>query len=182
MKPWQLNNKVNNLTGRLADPISSGIKFDFNSFSEAEKLLFAKVDEIEEKYRQTGSEEVLVENADLIFKNMEVILRRVTELYCYAVPMVLGCDGSHEIVEYFFRLHFHNFQSDLSECLAHVRTWSEKDREEFLLDLKQNGAPFFRLPRGYSDKEVNDLINSKDLNKQEEKEEHAIKLKEEFVQ
>ncbi|MGA2682384.1 MAG: hypothetical protein ABSF44_11375 [Candidatus Bathyarchaeia archaeon] len=141
------------------------------SFSDAEKLLFAKVDEIEEKYRQTGSEEVLVENADLIFKNLEVILRRITELYCFVVPMILGCDGTHEIVEYFFRLNFYNFQADLSKCLAHVRTWSDKYREEFLLDLKQNGASFFRLPRGYTDKEVNDLINSKDLGKQEEKEE-----------
>ena len=147
------------------------IKLDFNSFSEAEKLLFAKVDEIEEEYRQTGSEELLVEKGDLIFKSLEVMLRRITELYCFAVPKVLGCDGTHDIVEYFFRLHFYNFQEDLSECLAHIRTWSEKDREEFLLDLKQNGASFFRLPRGYSDKEVNDLINSKDLNKEEGKEE-----------
>ena len=85
--------------------------------------------------------------------------------------MVFGCDGTHEIVEYFFRLHFYNFEVDLSECLANVRTWSEKDREEFLLDLKQHGASFFRLPRGYSDKEVSDLINSKELGKQEEKEE-----------
>jgi hypothetical protein len=66
MKPWQLNSRVNNLSKQLADPINPGIKIDFNSFSEAEKLLFAKVDEIEEKYRQTGSEELLVENADLI--------------------------------------------------------------------------------------------------------------------
>ena len=175
MKPWQLNNKVNNLTKQLADPINPGIKIDFNSFSEAEKLLFAKVDEIEEKYRQTGSEELLVENADLIFKNLEVILRRITELYCFAVPTVLGCDGTYEIVEYFFRLHFYNFQADLTECLAHVRkTWTEKDRQEFLSDLKQNGAPFYRIPRGfneYNDKELGELNNSKASGKPEEKEE-----------
>ena len=43
MKPWQLNNRVNNLTKRLADPIKSLIKIDFDSFSEAEKLLFLKL-------------------------------------------------------------------------------------------------------------------------------------------
>ncbi len=135
MKPWQLDNRVNNLTKQLADPINPGIKIDFNSFSEAEKLLFAKVDEIEEKYRQTGSEELLVENADLIFKNLEVMLRRITELYCFVVPMVLGCDGTHDIVEYFFRLHFYNFQDDLSECLAHVRKPG----------LRKIGKSFFRI-------------------------------------
>jgi hypothetical protein len=74
LKPWEIDNRVNNLTKQLADPINLGIKIDFNSFSEAEKLLFNKVDEIEEKYRQTGSEHLLVENADLISKNLEVIL------------------------------------------------------------------------------------------------------------
>ena len=174
MKPWQLNNKVNNLTKQLADPIRPGIKIDFNSFSDPEKLLFAKVNEIEEKYRQTGSEELLVENADLIFKSMEVMLRRITELYCFTVPMVLGCDGSHEIVEYFFRLHFYNFQADLSECLEHVRkTWTENDKEWFLSDLRQNGALFYRIPRGfneYNDKELGELNNSKAPGKPEEKE------------
>ena len=143
MKPWQLNRKLNRLSEQLADPIHTEIKLDVNSFSEAEKLLFRKVDEIAEKYRQTGSIEVLVENSDLISKNLEVFLMRVRELYCYAVPMVLGCDETNEIVEYFFRLHFYNFEADLTECLAQVSKWSEKDREEFLLDLRKNGAIFF---------------------------------------
>ena len=104
------------------------IRLDFDSFSEAEKLAFSKVGEIVEKYRQTGSEDALVENTDLISKNLEIIFRRVTELYCYVVPMVLGCGGSQEIVEYFFKLHFYNFEADLNECLANVRKWSEKDR------------------------------------------------------
>jgi len=169
MKTRDLARRVEFLSKTLRNQSSGSIiRLDFNSFSEAEKLLFAKVDEIEEKYRQTGSEEDLVENADLIFKNREVILRRVTELFCYTVPMALGSDGTHEIVEYFFRQHFYNFEADLSECLAYVRTWSEKDREEFLLDLKQNGAFFFRLPRGFNehnDKCVGELNNSKDLDK-----------------
>jgi hypothetical protein len=65
--------------------------------------------------------------------------------------MVLGSGGSYEIVEYFFKLHFYNFEADLIECLANVRKWSEKDREDFLLDLKQNGSMFFRIPRGFTE-------------------------------
>ena len=166
MKPWQLNGRVNRLSEQLANPIPTEIKIDVNSFSETEKILFRKVDEIAEKYRQTGSVELLAQNLDLISKNLEIILNRVRELYCAVVPMVLGCDETNEVVEYFFRLHFYNFEADLTECLAHIRTWSEKDREEFLLDLRKNGSIFFRIPRGFGDydsKEFNDLKNSKDL-------------------
>ena len=100
------------------------------------------------------------------------MLRRITELYCFAVPMVLGYDGTHDIVEYFFRLHFYNFQADLTECLENVRkTWTEKDMEEFPSDIKQNGAPFYRIPRGfnaYNNKELGELNNSKASGKPEE--------------
>ena len=168
MKPWQLNRRVNRLSEQLADPIHNQIKLDVGSFSEAEKTLFRKVDEIEEKYRQTGSMEGLVENSDLISKNLEVFLMRVRELYCYAVPIVLGCDETNEVVEYFFRLHFYNFEADLTECLAQVNKWPKKDREKFLLDLRKNGPILFRIPRGFGDhdgKELCNLNNSKDLKK-----------------
>jgi hypothetical protein len=168
LKAWQLNRRVNRLSEQLANSIHSEIKLDFDSFSEAEKLLFRKVDEIAEKYRQTGSVELLVENSDLISKNLEVILSRVGELYCYVVSMVLRCDVSSEVVEYFFRLHFTNFEADLTDCLAQVGAWSEKDREEFVLDLRKNGPILFRIPRGFGDydgKEFSDLNNSKDLEK-----------------
>ncbi len=168
MKPWQINRKVNRLSEQLADPIHTEIKLDANSFSEAEQLLFRKVDEIAEKYRETGSIEGLVENSDLISKNLEVFLMRVRELYCYAVSTVLGCGSSNEVVEYFFRLHFYNFEADLTDCLAEVNKWSESDREEFLLELRRNGSIFFRIPRSLGDhdgKEFSDLNNSKDLEK-----------------
>jgi hypothetical protein len=148
----ELNRRVDDLGEKLKDTtLGSVIHIDFNSFSEAEKLVFRKVDEIDEKYRQTGSEAVLAENADLISKNLEIILRRVTELYCYVVPVVLGLGDSFEIVEYFFKLHFYNFEADLAECLVNVRKWSEKDSEDFLLDLKQHGSLFPRIPRGFNE-------------------------------
>ena len=143
MNNMQLAKRVENLSDKLKDSSSGNlVHIDFNSFSEAEKLLFAKVDEIEEKYRENGSMKFLAENSDLIFKNLEVIFRRVRELYCYVVPEVLGCNGNKEIVEFFFRLHFYSFEADLAKCLANVRRWSEKDKEEFLLDLRKNGGFF----------------------------------------
>ena len=153
MKNADLFRRLEGLGEKLADKTSGGmIHIDFDSFSEEEKLLFRKCDEIEAKFLQTGSMEPFAENFDLILKNLEVILRRVREMYCYVVPMVLGSDGSKEIVEYFFKLHFYNFEVDLAECLSHVRTWTEKDRCEFLADLVKNGPAFFRIPRGFNDR------------------------------
>jgi hypothetical protein len=143
--------RVESLSEKLEDKDSgSMLRLDFDSFSEAEKRLFRKVDEIEQKF-QTGSLEATAEDFDLVYKNLEVILRRVRELYCYVVPMVLGSDGSKEIVEYFFKMHFYNFEADLIECFMNVSTWTEKDRCEFLCDLRESGSVFYKIPRGFND-------------------------------
>jgi hypothetical protein len=153
LKNAHLFRRVESLGEKLADKNAGHmIHIDFDSFSEEEKSLFCKVDEIEAKFLQTGSMEPFAENFELVLKNLEVILRRVREMYCYVVPMVLGCDGSKEIVEYFFRWHFDNFEADLAECLRNVNTWTEKDRCEFLSDLQKNGSFFYRIPRGFNDR------------------------------
>ena len=79
---------------------------------------------------------------------------------------MLAGGQNKEIVDYFFKLHFYNFDADLAECLNHLRTWTDKDREEFLSELKEYGANFFRIPRGYNErncKEISDLKDSNDL-------------------
>jgi len=168
MDSSQLSKRIDGLSLKLKDISGEMIKIDYDSFSQAEKLLFDKVDKIEAEYRQTGSSELLAQNADLIFKNIEIIQRRVTELYCYIVPLALGCDGTREIVKYFFDLHFYNFQVDLTECLRHIRSkWGKKDVDEFLLDLKKNGSPLFRIPRGFNEynrAEQSVFCDSADLN------------------
>ncbi len=152
MKNERLFRRVESLSEKLADKTSGNlVHIDFDSFSEEEKHLFRKVDEIEEKFLQTGSMEPAAENFELIYKNLEVILRRVREMYCYVVPMVLGSDGTKEIVEHFFKLHFYNFEADLTECLKKVRTWTEKEQRDFLSDLQKNGPCLFRIPRGFND-------------------------------
>ena len=157
--------RVEVLSEKLKDPTANGrIYLDFNSFSEAEKTLFRKVQEIEEEFQRTGNENLLLENADFILKPSEIIAKRVTELYCHVMTTILACDEKREIVDYFFKLHFYNFETDLVECLAHLRNWTDRDREEFMLDLKKNGTHLFRIPRGFDKsycKELSDLINSK---------------------
>jgi hypothetical protein len=173
----QLSKRIDCLNEKLKDVSGEIIKIDYNSFSQAEKLLLAKVDKIEAEYRQTGSGELLAQNADLILKNIEIIQRRVTELFCYITPLALGCDGTHEIAKYFFDLHFYNFQVDLIECLRHFRSkWDQKDVEEFLLDLKKNGSPLFRIPRGFNEYNCKELIafcDSADLDENSDENEES---------
>jgi hypothetical protein len=153
LKNAHLFRRLDSLCDKLADKTTGNlVHIDFDSFSEEEKRLFRKCDEIEAKFLQTGSMEPFAENFELICKNLEVILRRVRDMYCYVVPMVLGCDGSKDIVEYFFKLHFYNFEVDLSECLSHVRVWSEKEKGEFLSVMAKNEPAFFRIPRGFNDR------------------------------
>jgi hypothetical protein len=150
---------VDGLSKELTDPGSGGIvHLDFESFSEAEKLLFRKVEEIEAEFLRTGTTENLEKSTELILKNFEVIMRRVTELYCFAVPICLGSVVTREIAEYFFKLHFYNFEADLSECLQHVRTWSDEEREEFVADFKKNGSMLFRIPRSFGEDDT-DLMD-----------------------
>ena len=151
MKNAHLFRRLDSLGEKLADKNSGGmVHLDFESFSEEEKRLFRRVDEIEAKYLQSGSWEP--EGDELLHKNLEVILRRVREIYCFTVPLALGSYATREIVEYFFKLHFLNFEADLAECLSHVRTWKEKDQSDFLADLAENGPRFFRIPRGFNDR------------------------------
>ena len=97
------------------------IRIDFKSFSDAERILFQKVDKIEEEFKKTGDEEILLKNAELLLKPSEVILRRITDLYCYVATTLLAGGQNKEIVDYFFKLHFYNFETDLCECLSHLR-------------------------------------------------------------
>jgi hypothetical protein len=167
VKNFELAKRIENLTNKINDPdTESIIHLDFESFSEAEKVLFRKVEEIEEEFKKTGDQEILFKNAEFLLKPSEIIFRRITELYCYVATTVLACGESREIVDHFFKLHFYNFEVDLAECLEKTRTWTDKEKEEFLQDLKRSGTHLFRFPRGFDKdycKELCNLLNSKEL-------------------
>ena len=167
VKNFALAKRIDNLSKKINDPNPEGIiHIDFESFSDAERILFRKVDEIEEEFKKTGKEEILLKNAELLLKPSEVIFRRITELYCYVATTLLAGGQNKEIVDYFFKLHFYNFETDLAECLNHLRAWTDKDRAEFLSELKEYGANMFRIPRGCNERnceEISDLKGSNDL-------------------
>ena len=91
--------------------------------------------------RQKGNEELLLKNGDLIYKSIEVMFKRITDLYCYTIPKAItGLTAiDHEIVNHFFQLHFWNFETDLFECILNLQKWEENDIQKFHCDLKKYG-------------------------------------------
>lgn len=141
---------MGDLSEKLKDVPFEGIRIDFDSFPEPEKQLLRKILEIQEKNGSEPSAEVVEANAEFIFKAREVIGWRVLELFMFVMKELLD----DEIEEWYFKLHLGNFLADLNECLQRVRKWSEKDREEFLSHMKQDGMmnKFVRIPRGFNDR------------------------------
>jgi hypothetical protein len=141
--------------------VSSGvIRLDFDSFTEPEKQLFNKIWEIEQEYGFSPPADVIEANTELIFKAREIIGWRVIQLFIFVMKELLDND---EIEEWYFKLHFYNFLEDLKECLANVRKWSDKDREEFLCDMKQNDMmnKVFRIPSRLNEHNTREAKNKK---------------------
>ena len=153
---------MGNLSEKLKDVPFEGIRVDFDSFPEPEKQLLRKVLEIREKYGPEPPADVIEANKEFIFKAHEVISWRVLELFMFVMKELLD----DEIEEWYFKLHLGNLFADLKECLQRVRKWSDKDREEFLKDMKESGMlnKGFRFPRGSGVVDV-----KKRRNKQERK-------------
>jgi hypothetical protein len=147
LKSWQLDRRVDALSEKLKPVSSDVIRLDFDSFTEPEKQLFNKIWEIQEEYGSSPPAEVIEANKELIFKASEVLSWRVLQLFMFVMKQLLEHD---EIEEWYFKLHFYNFFADLSDCLKNVRRWSDKDREEFLRDMKEHDMmnKVFRIPRG----------------------------------
>lgn len=161
MKTWKLDRKIGNLSEKFRTVPSEGIRIDFDSFPEPERLLLRKVWEIEEKYGGSPPADVIEANAEFIFKAREVVGWRVLQLFMFVMKELLGAD---EIEEWYFKLHFYNFFEDLKECLERVRNWSKKDREEFLKDMNENGMmnKVFRIPRGFNEHNMAEGENKKE--------------------
>ena len=147
-----MNRHLEKLSEKLIDTtVDSHLTLNFSSLSEAEQSLFERVNEISEEYHRTGNEELLVKNNDLIRKDINIMHKRVTEMYCYTVLMTIcGLTGLDEqIVKYFFELHFLNFEADLFECVRNLQTWEKSDCQEFFNEQEGKTRKYYSIPRSY---------------------------------
>ena len=111
---------------------------DLGSFSEPEQRLFCRIQEIIEKYAPaTPPKDVLDKNRALWNKGLEVLGRRVTELYVETIPSLLCCD---ELERWYFKLYYYNFWLDWQEKLEEVRKMPQEHRETVISDYTKSGV------------------------------------------
>lgn len=148
MKSWELNRRVGSLAERLgAEHEEHVARIDFNSFSEAEKVLVRKIWELQEEYGENLPASVLEANKDLVFKASEILLKYVVDTLKFALLCFMG-NPENKVQRWYFDLHFYNFFADLSECLQNVKKWPDKEAELFLQFLAEGGrGKVFRFPQ-----------------------------------
>lgn len=147
MKPWQLNRRINGLSEDLADSVKTETRIDFNCLSEPERQLFSKVQEIIDKYAPgIPPQDVIVKNADLWYKGLEIFARRAMDLFVEVMPASLCCD---ELEEWYFKVYFYNFWLDWMESIEQLRKMPKEKRDALLLERREMGLldKVFRIPR-----------------------------------
>ena len=147
MKPWQINRKVGKLTRKLDDSAKSETRIDFNCFTEPERKLFERVQEIIDKYAPASPpQDVIEKNADLWYKGLEIFARRAMELFVEIMPASLCCD---ELEEWYFKIYFYNFLYDWLESVQKLREMPKEKRDALISERKEMGMldRVFRLKR-----------------------------------
>ena len=147
MKPWQLNKKINGLSNQLDSSIETETRIDISSFSEAERILLDKVQEIVDKYAPaTPPKDVIEKNADLWYKGLEIFGRRATELFVDVVSDSFCCD---ELEKWYFKLYFYNFCLDWQESMQQLRKIPKEQHDTLLCERREMGLldKVFRLKR-----------------------------------
>lgn len=147
MKPWQLNRRVGQLSADLEPSAESGTKIDYNCFTEAERALFDRIQEITDKYApQPPPADVIAKNGDLWNKGLEIFSRRATELFVEVIPASFCCD---ELEEWYFKLYFYNFWLDWTEHVKELRKMPKEQHNELLCERREMGILniVFRIPK-----------------------------------
>jgi hypothetical protein len=110
LKPWQINRKIKGLSSRINVSVKTETRIDINCFSEPERRLLDKVQEIVDKYAPSGPpKDVIEKNADLWYKDLEIFGKRATELFVEIAPASFCCD---ELETWYFKVYFYNFWLD----------------------------------------------------------------------
>jgi len=147
LKPWQLNRRMCTLSEELADSAKTETRIDFSCLTEPERQLFDRVQEIMDKYAPASPpQDVIVKNADLWNKGLEIFARRSVELFVEVLPASLCCD---ELEKWYFKLYFYNFWLDWLESVQPVHKMPKERREALVSERREMGLldVVFRIPR-----------------------------------
>jgi hypothetical protein len=147
LRPWQLNRKVQGLSSKLEDPAKTETRFDYNCFSEPERKLLDKVQEIVDEYAPgSPPQDVIEKNADLWYKGLEIFGRRAMELFVEIMPASFCCD---ELEEWYFKIYFYNFLLDWIESVKDLREMPKEELDALIVERRGMGMldRVFRLKR-----------------------------------
>jgi hypothetical protein len=147
LKSWQLNKKVKGLSSRINDSVKTETRIDINCFSEPERKLLDKVQEIVDKYAPSGPpQDVIEKNSDLWYKGLEIFGRRAMELFVEVIPDSFCCD---ELEEWYFKVYFYNFWLDWLESVEQLREMPKERHDALLYERREMGLldKVFRIPR-----------------------------------
>ena len=147
MRNWQLNNRVNLLSRRLAATAKTDTRIDWNCLTEPERQLLLKFQEITDKYAPAmPPKDVIEKNADLWYKGLEIFGRRATELFVEVLPASFCCD---ELEEWYFKIYFYNFLLDWMDSVKELRAMPKEKHDELLCERREMGMldRVFRLHR-----------------------------------
>lgn len=139
MNVRDLSRRVDELSAKLPDEPEERIgRFDISTFTEQEKVLLSKVDELHQKYGVGYNPEMTEEDIRLIFKASDMLLDYAVGTFKEAL---VGCVGTGSDVEtWYFNLFFYNFMMDLIDCFSWLRTWAPEKRKGFVEDLQNSGG------------------------------------------
>jgi hypothetical protein len=145
MKTSALSKRVDDLSMKIVDEPKEHIaRFDDSSFTDAEKLLFRKIEELQEQYGARLNPEVLEANKDLIFKAHEILLHYAVDTFRFTLLCFFGNPESQRDKN-LFTLFFYNFLLDVRECLKEAQKHPES--EDDFIRLMQKYDLFGKLSR-----------------------------------
>jgi hypothetical protein len=86
-----LSKRIDNLSMKLVDEPKERIgRFDNSSFTDAEKLLFSKFDELQEKYGTPLPHDIVEANRDLISKAHEILMKYTIGTFKFMIVSFFG--------------------------------------------------------------------------------------------
>ena len=133
MKLPALSKRIDNLELKLVDePKERIVRFGGDSFTEPEKVLFQRIEDLMQQYGGHLPPDVLKANKDLICKGSYILMKYSIGNFKIALLCFFGNPESQRDKN-LFDLFFYNFLLDLIECLkeANKQPQSEEEFERF---------------------------------------------------